>query len=185
MGKKLTAKERDSLLSTLQQRFEQHLHRHKGIVWKQVEVRLKVMEEKLWSLQLMEATGGEPDVMQLDQKSGAVVFFDCAVESPTGRRSLCYDVTALDARKENKPAGSALGMAKEMGIELLAEEQYRLLQQTGAYDLKTSSWIQTPASIRELGGALFGDRRYDAVFIYHNGAQSYYAARGFRGALTI
>ena len=185
MGKKLTAKERDNLLSTLQQRFEQHLHRHKGIGWKQVEDRLKVMEEKLWSLQLMEATGGEPDVVQFDQQSGAFVFYDCAVESPAGRRSLCFDAAALEARKENKPAGSALGMAKEMGIELLTEEQYRLLQQTGAYDLKTSSWIQTPASIRQLGGALFGDRRYDAVFIYHNGAQSYYAARGFRGALTI
>lgn len=185
MAKQLTTKEREQLLVTLQQRFEQNTHRHKGITWKQVEARLNAQQEKLWSLQQMEATGGEPDVVQLDQQSGAFLFFDCAVESPAGRRSLCFDTEALDARKENKPAGSAMGLAKEMGITLLTEAQYRLLQETGAYDLKTSSWIQTPDAIRKLGGALFGDRRYDAVFIYHNGAQSYYAARGFRGALTV
>lgn len=185
MAKQLTTKEREQLLVTLQQRFEQNTQRHKGITWKQVEARLNAQPEKLWSLQQMEATGGEPDVVQLDQQSGAFLFFDCSVESPAGRRSLCFDTEALDVRKENKPAGSAMGLAKEMGITLLTEAQYRLLQETGAYDLKTSSWIQTPDAIRKLGGALFGDRRYDAVFIYHNGAQSYYAARGFRGVLTV
>jgi hypothetical protein len=185
LAKKLTASERDHLLSTLKERFEKNMQRHKGISWNQVEARLNEQQDKLWSLQAMEATGGEPDVVQLDKKSGAFVFFDCAAESPAGRRSLCYDEAALDARKENKPAGSAVGLAAAMGIELLTEEQYRFLQQTGAYDLKTSSWIETPPAIRKLGGALFGDRRYDAVFIYHNGVQSYYGARGFRGSVTI
>lgn len=183
--KEITLKQKEELFKILKTRFEKNSNRHKGIEWAVVEARLKSNVEKLWSLYEMERTGGEPDVVSIDKKSGAVIFMDCAAESPAGRRSLCYDKEALDARKENKPAGSAVAMAAEMGIELLTEEQYRMLQQTGEYDLKTSSWIQTPASIRKLGGSLFCDRRYDTVFVYHNGAQSYYAARGFRGILSI
>lgn len=183
--KEITVKQKDELFKILKTRFEKNSNRHKGIEWAVVEARLKSNVEKLWSLHEMERTGGEPDVISIDKKSGAVIFMDCAAESPAGRRSLCYDKEALDARKENKPAGSAVAMAAEMGIELLTEEQYRQLQKTGEYDLKTSSWIQTPASIRKLGGSLFCDRRYDTVFLYHNGAQSYYAARGFRGQLKI
>ncbi len=183
--KEITPKQKEELFKTLKTRFEKNSNRHKGIEWAVVEARLKSNVDKLWSLHEMERTGGEPDVVSIDKKSGAVIFMDCAAESPAGRRSLCYDKEALDARKENKPAGSAVAMAAEMGIELLTEELYRMLQQTGEYDLKTSSWIQTPASIRKLGGSLFCDRRYDTVFVYHNGAQSYYAARGFRGLLKV
>jgi len=183
--KEITLKQKEELFKILKTRFEKNSNRHKGIEWATVEARLKSNADKLWTLHEMERTGGEPDVVSIDKKSGVVIFMDCAAESPAGRRSLCYDKEALDARKENKPAGSAVAMAAEMGIELLTEEQYRMLQQTGEYDLKTSSWIQTPASIRKLGGSLFCDRRYDTVFVYHNGAQSYYAARGFRGILSI
>lgn len=183
--KEITLKQKEELFKILKTRFEKNSNRHKGIEWATVEARLKSNADKLWTLHEMERTGGEPDVVSIDKKSGVVIFMDCAAESPAGRRSLCYDKEALDARKENKPAGSAVAMAAEMGIELLTEEQYRQLQKTGEYDLKTSSWIQTPASIRKLGGSLFCDRRYDTVFLYHNGAQSYYAARGFRGQLKI
>lgn len=183
--KEITSKQKDELLKTLQTRFEKNSNRHKGIEWAAVESRLKANADKLWSLHEMERTGGEPDVVEVDKKTGVVTFMDCAAESPAGRRSLCYDREALDSRKENKPAGSAVAMAAEMGVELLTEEQYRRLQQTGEYDLKTSSWIATPPSIRKLGGSLFCDRRYNTVFVYHNGAQSYYAARGFRGMLQI
>ena len=183
--KEITLKQKEELFKILKTRFEKNSNRHKGIEWAVVEARLKSNVDKLWSLYEMERTGGEPDVISIDKKSGTVTFMDCAAESPAGRRSLCDDKEALDARKENKPAGSAVAMAAEMGIELLTEELYRMLQQTGEYDLKTSSWIQTPASIRKLGGSLFCDRRYDTVFVYHNGAQSYYAARGFRGQLKI
>lgn len=181
---KLTAKEQSDLLETLAARFEKHKARHKGLSWGDVEARLKAHPKKLWSLQEMERTGGEPDVVDHDRKSGEIVFCDCSAESPD-RRSLCYDREALDSRKENKPAGSAMEMAEAMGIELLTEEQYRDLQKLGAFDTKTSSWIVTPADIRKRGGALYGDRRYDHVFIYHNGASSYYAARGFRGSLKV
>lgn len=183
--KEITVKQKDELFKILKTRFEKNSNRHKGIEWAVVEARLKSNVEKLWSLYEMERTGGEPDVVSIDKKTGTLTFMDCAAESPAGRRSLCYDKEALDARKENKPVGSAVAVAAEMGIELLTEEQYRQLQKTGEYDLKTSSWIQTPASIRKLGGSLFCDRRYDTVFLYHNGAQSYYAARGFRGQLKI
>lgn len=182
---KLTAKERDKLLETLQSRFEKNVKRHKSLNWSDVQQRLEAHPEKLASLHEMERTGGEPDVVAYDKKSGEFVFFDCSAETPSGRRSLCYDREALDSRKENKPAGSAMEMAAAMGIEMLSEEQYRELQQLGEFDLKTSSWIATPPDIRKLGGALFCDRRYDHVFVYHNGAQSYYAARGFRGALRV
>lgn len=183
--KEITVKQKDELFKILKTRFEINSNRHKGIEWAAVEARLKSNAGKLWPLYEMERTGGEPDVVSIDKKTGTLTFMDCAAESPAGRRSLCYDKEALDARKENKPVGSAVAVAAEMGIELLTEEQYRMLQQTGAYDLKTSSWIQTPAAIRKLGGSLFCDRRYDTVFVYHNGAQSYYAARGFRGLLKI
>ena len=156
-----------------------------GLSWEEVKARLEASPEKLWSLQQMEETGGEPDVVIFDKKSKQLLFIDCSKETPKGRRSLCYDQEALNSRKEHKPKNSALNLAAEMGIELLSEEQYRELQQLGDFDLKTSSWLQTPASVRELGGAIFGDRRYDRVFIYHNGAQSYYAVRGFRGVLKI
>lgn len=173
------------LLATLQARFEKNMHRHAGVAWPVVQARLDANPKALKSLAAMEATGGEPDVVGAVAKGGQVTFVDCAPESPAGRRSLCYDPQALEARKENKPQGSAVGMAGEMGISLLTEEQYRALQSLGEFDLKTSSWIQTPAAIRALGGALFCDRRYDQVFVYHNGVQSYYAARGFRGALAV
>ncbi|HYH06516.1 MAG TPA: DUF4256 domain-containing protein [Thermoanaerobaculia bacterium] len=170
---------------TLQTRFEKHRNRHKGLPWADVQSRLDANPGKLWSLHEMERTGGEPDVIGRDAKTGELIFYDCAAESPDGRRSVCYDREALDSRKEHKPASSAMDMAGEMGIELLTEDEYRALQKLGEFDLKTSSWIATPAEIRNLGGALFCDRRYDHVFVYHNGASSYYAARGFRGSLRV
>jgi len=173
------------LLGTLKARFEKNMNRHKGLDWAKVQARLEASADKLRSLDEMERTGGEPDVVGQDEKTGDYIFYDCSAESPKGRRSVCYDRKALDARKENKPADSAMDMAAAMGIELLTEEQYRALQELGEFDLKTSSWIQTPSEIRKLGGALFCDRRYDHVFLYHNGADSYYAARGFRGSLRV
>lgn len=182
---KLTASQSKELLDILKARFEKNAKRHKGIAWADVESRLQKHADKLWSLNEMEMTGGEPDVVGQDKKTGEYLFFDCAAESPKGRRSICYDHEALESRKEHKPANSAVNMAADMGIELLDEEQYRMLQTLGTFDLKTSSWIQTPAAIRKLGGAVFCDRRYDTVFLYHNGAESYYAARGFRGVLKV
>ncbi|MEJ1170786.1 DUF4256 domain-containing protein [Variovorax sp. CCNWLW235] len=173
------------LLQTLQARFEKHMQRHKGVAWADVQARLESNPAALKSIGAMEETGGEPDVIGQDKKTGQITFCDCAPESPAGRRSLCYDREALDARKENKPQDSALGMAAAMGIALLTEEQYRELQKLGKFDAKTSSWIETPPDVRSLGGALFGDYRYGKVFVYHNGAQSYYAARGFRGSLRV
>ena len=184
-NKKLSSEQRAELLKTLKARFEKNMNRHKGLDWAKVQARLEASAEKLWSLNEMESSGGEPDVVGHDKKTGEYSFYDCSAESPKGRRSVCYDRAALDARKEHKPKDSALDMATAMGIELLTEEQYRELQKLGEFDLKTSSWITTPASIRKLGGALFCDRRYDTVFLYHNGADSYYAARGFRGSLTV
>lgn len=181
----MNPKQRAALLATLKARFEKHRKRHERIEWSEVESRLAARPEKLRALEEMERTGGEPDVVGRDGTAGEIVFVDCSAESPAGRRSLCYDAQALAARKEAKPAGSAVGMAEAMGIELLTEEQYRELQRLGRFDLKTSSWIATPAAIRELGGALFCDRRYDHVFTYHNGASSYYAARSFRGVLKV
>ncbi len=176
---------RDALLRTLQHRFEANAPRHAGITWDEVRARLEGDTSALRAIQEMEATGGEPDVIGRDAASGRITVCDCSVESPAGRRSLCYDDDALAARRENKPAGSAAGMAAAMGVELLTEDDYRALQRLGAFDLKTSSWIRTPPDVRALGGALFGDRRYGRVFTYHNGAQSYYAARGFRGLLRV
>ncbi|MBE2235923.1 MAG: DUF4256 domain-containing protein [Anaerolinea sp.] len=181
----LTHQQQEALLHTLQARFEQHMNRHSGLAWAGVQARLAANPADLWSLQEMERTGGEPDVVGYDEATGAYTFYDCSPESPSGRRSLCYDRAALEARKENKPATSALEMAAAMGVELLTEAHYRALQTLGEFDLKTSSWLATPAAIRERGGAIFGDRRYDHVFIYHNGASSYYAARGFRSALKV
>jgi hypothetical protein len=183
--KKLSDKQSRELLDTLKTRFLKNMNRHKGLEWKTLQARLEADPDKLWSLFEMERTGGEPDVIGSAAKTGEYTFYDCSAESPSGRRSLCYDSEALDARKENKPQGSALQMARDMGIEVLNEEQYRELQAFGNFDTKTSSWIVTPTPIRKLGGALFGDRRYDHVFVYHNGASSYYAARGFRGCLTL
>ena len=183
--KKLTAAEQSGLLSTLKARFEKNKQRHKGIAWEQVQTRLEAHPAKLWSLYAMESTGGEPDVVGQDKKTGEFIFFDCSEESPKGRRSTCYDHEALEKRKENKPEDSALNMAGEMGIEILSEEEYRKLQELGKFDLKTSSWVLTPPAIRKLGGAVFCDRRYDTIFLYHNGAESYYAARGFRGSLRV
>jgi len=183
--KKLTQQQREELLTELKERFEKNMHRHKGLDWIKVQARLESDAEKLWSLSEMEKTGGEPDVVGFDKKTGEYVFYDCSAESPKGRRSWCYDRQALDARKEHKPQNSALDAAAAMGIEVLSEEQYRELQKLGSFDTKTSSWVQTPADIRKLGGALFCDRRYDTVFTYHNGAESYYAARGFRGYLRV
>lgn len=185
MKKKLTATQQKELLDILKARFTKNINRHKGLDWSQVQARLEASPSKLWSLSEMERTGGEPDVVGLDKKSGAYIFYDCSVESPKERRSICYDHEALESRKEHKPENSAVNMAEEMGVELLTEEQYKSLQQLGAFDLKTSSWIKTPAPIRKLGGALFCDRRFDHVFTYHNGAESYYAARGFRGVLMV
>ena len=182
---KLTAKQSTELLASLQARFEQNLPRHKGIAWAKVASKLEASPAKLASLQQMEATGGEPDVVGFDKNTGEFIFFDCSPESPKGRTSVCYDRAALDSRKEHKPKTSAMEMAAAMGIELLTEVQYRELQQVGEFDTKSSSWVQSPADIRELGGALFGDRRYGHVFIYHNGAQSYYSGRGFRGSLRV
>jgi len=183
--KKLSAAQSRELLSTLKTRFEKNIDRHKGIEWAKVQSKLEANPDKLWSLQEMETSGGEPDVVGYDKKTGEYFFYDCSAESPAGRRSLCYDAAALASRKENKPKHSAMGIAVELGIELLSEEEYRALQQFGEFDLKTSSWIKTPDNIRKLGGALFCDRRYETVFVYHNGAESYYAARGFRGLLRV
>ncbi len=187
LPKKLSAKEVEALLSILQTRFEKNTKRHKGIEWAKVKAKLSLpgSKEKLWSLNAMETTGGEPDVVSYDKKTNEYLFFDCAAETPKDRRSICYDHEALEKRKENKPKDSALNMATDMGIELLTEEQYRFLQQLDNFDTKTSSWISTPAAIRKLGGALFCDRRFDTVFVYHNGAESYYAGRGFRGCIKV
>jgi hypothetical protein len=185
MKKKLLPLQREELLSTLKARFEKNRSRHKGLDWPKVQTKLEANSEKLWSLNEMERSGGEPDVVDLDKKTGEYIFYDCSAESPKGRRSVCYDHEALEARKEHKPEDSAINMAADMGIDLLTEKQYRELQQLGAFDTKTSSWIITPANIRKLGGALFCDRRYDTIFLYHNGAESYYAARGFRGSLRV
>lgn len=173
------------LLQILKDRFEKNKTRHKGIDWDKVQAKLEAAPAKLWSLNEMEMTGGEPDVVGQDKKTDEYIFYDCSAESPKGRRSICYDHEALESRKQNKPADSAMNMAADMGVELLTEEQYRELQQLGEFDLKTSSWVATPAKIRKLGGALFCDRRFDTVFTYHNGAESYYAARGFRAALRV
>ena len=181
----ITAKQRDGLLSAVKARFEAHMNRHPGIDWATVQARLESSSEKLWSLNEMEATGGEPDVVGDGKASGAFIFVDCSAQSPKGRRSVCYDHDALEARKEHKPKNSALAMAAAMGTDLLTEEEYRHLQTLGKFDTTTSSWVKTPATIRRLGGALFCDRRYDTVFVYHNGAQSYYAARGFRCSLRV
>lgn len=183
--KTLKPEQGTELIRTLNARFEKNKHRHEGIDWAEVQVRLEANPQKLWSLHEMEETGGEPDVVAYDKTTGEYIFYDCSTESPKDRRSLCYDSEALESRKEHKPRNSALGMAREMGIELLSEEQYRELQQLEPCDTKTSSWILTPASVRELGGAIFGDFRYGRVFVYHNGAESYYAARGFRGSLRV
>jgi hypothetical protein len=183
--KKLPSAQREELFKTLKARFEKNINRHKNIEWGKVQAKLEANSEKIWSLNEMERTGGEPDVVGYDKKTDEYIFYDCSPESPKDRRSLCYDREALNARKENKPKNSAVDMAAAMGIELLTEEQYRELQQPGAFDTKTSSWIITPPAIRKLGGALFCDRRYDHVFTYHNGADSYYAARGFRGSLRV
>jgi len=183
--KLLPVHEKEELLKTLKARFEKNMSRHKGLDWEKVLAKLEANPEKLWSLSEMEETGGEPDVIAYDKKSGEYIFCDCSPESPKGRRSLCYDHEALEARKEHKPANSAVNMAAEMDIELLSEQEYRKLQELGNFDLKTSSWVKTPPEIRRLGGAIFCDRRYNAVFMYHNGAESYYAARGFRGLLRV
>ncbi|WP_411824603.1 DUF4256 domain-containing protein [Leptospira sp. 'Mane'] len=183
--KKLSPEQRDELLKTLKARFEKNMKRHKGIEWAKVQTKLEAHTDKLWSLHEMEITGGEPDVVGHDQKTGEYIFYDCSTESPKGRRSICYDRKALESRKEHKPENSAIDMATAMGVELLTEEQYRELQKLGNFDTKTSSWIETPADIRKLGGAIFADFRYDKVFVYHNGAESYYAVRGFRGSLKV
>ena len=183
--KALSTEQRNELLSTLKARFEKNRNRHKGIEWAAVETRLEAHAEKLWPLYEMENTGGEPDVVGRDAKTGEYLFYDCSPESPAGRRSVCYDDEALESRKENKPKASAMGLAAAMGITLLTEAEYRELQQLGNFDTKTSSWVQTPAAIRKLGGALFCDCRYGHVFLYHNGAESYYAARAFRGSLKV
>jgi len=183
--KELQPEQGDQLIKALRARFEKNMIRHKDIEWNKVQAKLETNTRKLWSLNEMERTAGEPDVVGFDKKNGVYIFYDCSSESPVGRRSTCYDGEALESRKENKPKNSAVGMAVEMGIELLTEEQYRELQKLGKFDLKTSSWIKTPAEVRILGGALFCDRRYNQVFVYHNGAESYYAARGFRGSLKV
>ena len=183
--KDLSPEQREELLRALKARFEKNVHRHKGLEWGKVQAKLEANAEKQWSLNEMERTGGEPDVVGHDKKTGEYIFYDCSADSPKGRRSFCYDREALESRKEHKPKDSAIGMAAAMGIELLTEEQYRELQKLGNFDTKTSSWVKTPSAIRELGGALFCDRRYDTVFVYHNGMESYYAARAFRGWLRI
>ena len=185
MKKELKPKQQEELLKTLKTRFDKNMSRHKGIDWAKVAARLESDSKKLWSLNEMEITGGEPDVVGFDKKSGEYIFYDCAAESPKGRRSICYDHEALESRKENKPEDSAIGMAADMGIEILTEDQYRALQELGEFDTKTSSWIETPAAIRKLKGALFCDRRFNHVFVYHNGAESYYAGRAFRGCLRV
>lgn len=183
--KELSPSQREKLLDTLKARFEKNMKRHPGLEWEKIQAKLEANPEKLWSLHEMERTGGEPDVVGYDQKTGEYLFYDCSAESPKGRRSVCYDREAQETRKEHKPEHNALDMAADMGIELLTEEQYRELQKLGEFDLKTSSWIKTPADIRERGGALFADRRYNHVFVYHNGASSYYASRAFRGSLRV
>ncbi len=182
---KFSQAQRDELLHILKARFEKNMNRHKGLSWDDVEARIDAKTDKLWPLHEMELSGGEPDVVGYDKKTGEFIFYDCAPESPKGRRSLCYDPEALESRKEHKPADSAVGMASTMGVELLTEDQYRELQKFGKFDTKTSSWVQTPGDIRKLGGALFCDWRYGHVFLYHNGAESYYAARGFRASLRV
>jgi hypothetical protein len=184
-AKDMKAKQREELLRALKTRFEKNMNRHKGLEWAKVQAKLEANTEKLWSLSEMERTGGEPDVVGHDKKTGEYTFFDCSAESPKGRRSVCYDREGLESRKEHKPENNAIDMAAAMGIDLLTEEQYRELQKLGNLDTKTSSWVKTPSDIRKLGGAIFCDRRYDKVFLYHNGAESYYAARGFRGSLRV
>lgn len=181
----LSPEQREEILGILKTRFEKNMNRHEGLEWAKVQDRLETNPEKLWSLNEMETTGGEPDVIDHDTKTGEFIFYDCSAESPKGRRSVCYDREALEARKQHKPQNSAIDMAVDMGIEILTEEQYRELQKFGNFDTKTSSWVKTPANIRKLGGAIFCDRRYNTVFVYHNGADSYYAARGFRGSLMV
>jgi len=183
--KELTSAQSEKLLNTLKSRFEKNIDRHKGLEWKEVQIRLKNNPEKILSLNEMEITDGEPDVVYFDKNTGEYIFYDCSPESPKGRRSICYDREALNSRKENKPSNSALNMAEAMGTEILTEEQYRELQKLGNFDTKTSSWVKTPAEIRNAGGAIFCDRRYNHVFVYHNAAESYYAARGFRGSLRV
>lgn len=183
--RELSPEQREELLRALKVRFEKNMNRHKDLEWTKVEAKLEGTTEKLWSLNEMERTGGEPDVVGLDNKTGEYIFYDCSAESPKGRRSVCYDREALESRKEHKPENNAVDMAASMGIELLTEEQYRELQKLGNFDTKTSSWVKTPSKIRELGGAIFADFRYDNVFVYHNGAESYYGARGFRGSLRV
>jgi hypothetical protein len=183
--KRLSPEQREELLSGLKRRFEKHMNRHKGLEWAKVQAKLEANPAKLWSLHAMESTGGEPDVVAEDAQTGEFIFFDCSAESPKGRRNACYDREALESRKEFKPENNAMDMAEAMGIEILTEEQYRALQQVGNFDTKTSSWLKTPAEIRKLGGALFADRRYNTVFVYHNSAPSYYGVRGFRGALKV
>lgn len=183
--KELLPEQHDEIVKILKVRFEKNMNRHKGMDWSKLETKLESNPHKLWSLHEMEKTGGEPDVVGYDQKTDEYIFYDCSPESPKGRRNLCYDREALDSRKEHKPENSALDMAAEMGIEILSEEEYRELQKLGEFDLKTSSWVKTPSDIRKLDGAIFADRRYDTVFVYHNGASSYYGVRGFRGSLKI
>ncbi len=183
--KELSPEQREELLRTLKTRFQNNMNHHEGIGWVEVQAKLEANPEKLWSLNEMERTGGEPDIMDQDKKTGEYFFMDCSAESPKGRRSLCYDRLALEERKEHKPENCVIDMAAAMGIELLTEEQYRQLQELGDFDTKTSSWVKTPPDIRKLGGAIFADRRYDTVFVYHNGAESYYGARGFRGSLKV
>jgi len=183
--KDLSPGQREELLKTLKARFEENMNRHTGAKWDTVRAKLEAHGEKLWSLNEMERTGGEPDVVGHDKKTGEYIFYDCSAESPKGRRSICYDTEALESRKEFKPGNSAVGMAAAMGVELLTEEQYRELQQMGKFDTKTSSWVKTPAAVRKLGGALFCDRRFETVFMYHNGAESYYAGRAFRGWVRV
>jgi len=185
INKNLTSAQLEELFSVLKTRFEKNMNRHQGLEWVKVQAKLKTTNGKWWSLSEMERTGGQPDVVSYDKKTDEYIFYDCSAESPHGRRSFCYDGDALASRKENKPENSAVNMAATMGIEILSEEQYRFLQKLGHFDTKTSSWIKTPSGIRKLGGAIFCDRRYDTVFVYHNGAESYYAARGFRGSLRV
>lgn len=183
--KNLIKEQREELVAALENRFENNMHRHPGMDWEAVQTRLGANPDKLWSLYEMENTGGEPDVVRQDRKTGEIIFFDCVPESPEGRRALCYDREGLESRKANKPEGDAVSMAAGMGVELLTEEQYFELQELGEFDTKTSSWLKTPPAVRDLGGAIYGDRRYDRVFVYHNGAQSYYSSRGFRGVLRV
>ncbi|MCM3240547.1 DUF4256 domain-containing protein [Heyndrickxia oleronia] len=183
--RELSSEQREKILTTLRARFEKNMNRHEGLEWTNIQTKLETNAEKLWSLNEMEITGGEPDVIKYDKKADVYIFYDCSEQSPKGRRSVCYDRKALESRKEHKPKNNAMDMAADMGIEILTEEQYRELQKLGAFDTKTSSWVKTPANIRDLGGAVFCDRRYDTVFLYHNGAESYYASRGFRGSLMV